>query len=325
MGGVRKSFSVARALQLIALTLLLSLWGAAPSSAQNAGELLRLLHDSQSFRVRARAALALANVSGDPRTAVALEAALLDGHAAVRAAAATALGLIGSRRSLPALRRAAGDGDNWVVEQVKVALRQIAARDSIARAVPAQDVRPATLRTNTALASVRYAVVVGEMRNRSGLADAALPRFLGERIAEELRALGSFAVFADAEMTETVAAELERNRLPLFRVEGNITRIDPSAVGDEHQVHCEVSLLLMDEPARNLRGLIKGSATSGELRRSGSAAQREQLARRALRNAVRSAMANAAQATEAAARERTPEAHAEAAPNERSRRGRRRR
>ena len=276
--------------------------------------------------MRARAALALANVSTDPRAPAALEAALIDGHAAVRAAAAAALGQIGTRRSLPALRRAAGDADAWVGEQVKVALRQIAARESIARAVPSQDVRPATLRVhNSALANVRYAVVVGEMRNRSGLADVALPQFLGERVAEELRALGSFAVFADAEMTETVAAELERNRLPVFRVEGNITRINPTTLGDEHQVHCEVSLLLMDEPARNLRGLIKGSATSGEQRRSGSAAQREQLARRALRSAVRSAMANAAQATEAAARERTPEAHAEAAESTRSRTGRRRR
>ena len=81
----------------------------------------------------------------------------------------------------------------------------------------------------------------------------------------------------------------------------------------------------MDEPARNLRGLIKGSATSGEQRRSAGVTQREPLARRAIRSAVRSAMANAAQATELAARERAPEAHAEAAPSERSARGKRRR
>ena len=91
MGRVRQSFSPARTLRLIALTALLSLLGSAPSRAQDAGELLRLLQDSQSFRVRARAALALASVPGDPRSAAALEGALIDAHAAVRAAAATAV------------------------------------------------------------------------------------------------------------------------------------------------------------------------------------------------------------------------------------------
>src|SRR5688500_20309853 len=71
--------------------------------------LVRML-SGKSFRVRARAALSLARFDSTEVT-LALEAALSDKHPAVRTAAATALAQNGSRRSVSALRDAAGDSE----------------------------------------------------------------------------------------------------------------------------------------------------------------------------------------------------------------------
>jgi hypothetical protein len=148
---------------------------------------------------------------------------------------------------------------------------------------------------------VRYAVVLGEMRNRSALAAAELPEWLGNRIADALRKLEYVAVFSLDDMTEVVAQELARRRIPTFRVEGNLSRVDSSFEGGEFKVRCEVSLLLLDEPERTLRSQMKGAASTSESPRGPRAAQTLRLAQRTLHSAVHSATASAAQAIEAAA------------------------
>jgi len=289
--------------------------------------LARLLRDADSFRVRARAALALGH-TGDERALGPLESALLDPHAAVRAAAASALGEIGTRRSVGPLRRAAGDASTLVAAQAKQALRRIAARETIGRAVPEAVAAPS--RPPPALDSVRYAVVLGDMRNRTELAGDDVAVLLGERIDQELRKLDYVAVFSLAEMTESVAHELARRKLPTFRIEGNLNRVESDLGADQYRVRCEVSLLLMDEPERTLRSMMKGAATSTEQPRGERASQHGLLARKTVKSAVRSAMGNALQAIEAAAVRRDlgmgdirAEASLAADPPPKARRGRR--
>lgn len=266
--------------------------------------LIRLLGEAQSFRVRVRAALALAHTR-DERALGALESALLDSHAAVRTAAASTLGQIGTHRSVRALRDAARDGSSSVTEAAKSALRSIAAREALARALASDPSRsaepvagsaPTSPTSRAALARslghVRYAVVLGEMRDQSDLRDRDLAQFLGERIGEELRKLESVAVFTLTDMTEGVAQELARHKVPSFRLEG------VSRLSGGRQLRCEVSLLLMDEPERTLRGLLKGAATSSEPQPGVSNAQQAQ---KTLKSAVHGALANAALAIETAA------------------------
>jgi hypothetical protein len=289
----------------------------APAFAEDATALLSMLRDSHSFRVRARAALALAQLD-DPRVPGALEAALFDTHAAVRAAAAGALADSGTVRAVPALRRACADPAPEVADGAKAALHAIAAREAIHHAVAsAQDehaAEPGAARAHTPalLSGLRYAVVLGEMRNQSELRDAELPLVLAERIAAELRGLSDVAVFTPAMLTADITRELARRKVALMRFEGNLTHVVMTRELGQASLHCEVSLLLLDEPARTLRSSLKGGATSSEQARGSLAQQQVVLVRKTLRNAVRSALANAEQAMRSAAAQQPSAGPAEA-------------
>ncbi|MFI5306872.1 MAG: HEAT repeat domain-containing protein [Polyangiales bacterium] len=274
----------------------------APARAEDDTVLLRMLRDSPSFRVRVSAALAIGRVGGE-LAIEGLEAALLDPHAAVRAAAATALGECATPRSVPALRQAAADQTQLVADEAKRALRSIAARTAITEA--ANDARPVPPPTPPAsdvpgprVSHVRYAVVIGEMRNRSQRQE--LGTDLGDAIANELSKVEHIAVFVLAEMSDSIAQELARRNVPTFRLEGSVSRVETSKLGGDYRTRCEVSMLLMDEQERTLRGVMKGAATSSEQPRGELDSQLLAIARKTLKSAVRSAMSNVAQAIEAA-------------------------
>ncbi len=84
--------------------------------------LVDALRTSDSFKVRATAAVALGHI-GDPRAAPALENALRsDDHYAVRLAAAAALGRLPTTEGIPALLVALHDQDQFVREEANGAL-----------------------------------------------------------------------------------------------------------------------------------------------------------------------------------------------------------
>lgn len=272
------------------------------AAAQQDVVLIRLLRDSQSFRVRARAAIALAHIDG-ATSIFALEAALQDPHEAVRSAAASALGEIGTRRSVSALRFAASDASPDVANRAKEALRLIASREVKVpglqtASAPLLPARPSGV---AALQHVRYAVVLGDMRQREGLAEQDMSEALGALIGEELRKLDTVAVFTMSEMTDEVVSAIVRRKVPAFRLEGTLTKLDRGVVPGEYKTRCEVSLLLFDEPERTLRSLMKGAASGSEQPHGPAYAQQVALTKKTLRSAVQSAMRNAAQAIEAAA------------------------
>jgi hypothetical protein len=273
----------------------------APLPAHDTAVLMRLLDDAHSFRVRARAALALAAHAGDS-TITALEAALQDRHPAVRAAVVTSLGRAGTRRSVPALRVAAADSVPEVAAQAKLALREIAARETIVTSAPGR-VRnvSAAPASPPSLGQVRYVLVVGDMRNRSLRGGSQLELLLSERVLEQLRELPYVAVLTLDQMTGDIGNEIARRKLPAFRIDGTITNLDMRVVTDEQHMRCEVSLLMMDEPDLTLRSVLKGSASGSEQLRGERRSQLLALAGKTLKSAVRSALGNVHQAVEAAA------------------------
>ncbi len=93
-----------------------------PTASLDMSRLADALRSSESFKVRATAAVQLARL-GDPRAATPLADALrTDEHYAVRAAAAGGLGRLAQLESIPALLTALHDADDFVREQANGAL-----------------------------------------------------------------------------------------------------------------------------------------------------------------------------------------------------------
>src|ERR1041385_635192 len=112
-------------LALLALVLSASVDGAA---APPLADLLQKLARGPDFRVRVSAALQL----GKTKSAIArsaLETALDDENAAVRAAAAAALKVIGDPTAINALARHENDGSAAVRSQIKTSLAALKAGD----------------------------------------------------------------------------------------------------------------------------------------------------------------------------------------------------
>jgi hypothetical protein len=286
---------------------------AAKSAAQDRTALIRLLEDpSRDFRVRVQSAFAM----GNTREAVfvaPLSRALSDSNPAVRAAAATALGRLGDRSALPALRRAARDSSAAVRMQAERAVHTV---ESGGTPAPTTTVAPAlpgivgagtypiigTMPTEQPVlwAQARYVVMLGDMNNRSGFAGAELAQKLRSEVERNLRLVRGVAVLTTVDAT--AEREIRRRHLPRVRFEGNLARVERRARAAEVSVRCEVSLVLLDEPSRNMRGALNGAATGVDAARGPRGDQERRLAMQALEGAVRGAMRQAPAALAAVSR-----------------------
>ena len=271
---------------------------------------IRVLRDGRDFRARARAALALGS-SGDRSVSPALIGALRDESPAVRAAAANALGRLGDPMALTSLRALMSDRERAVRSEAEAAIRRVEAANpglSTANAhaaggrldrLPTIAVIP---RAQTIVwPRIQYVVVVGSMENRSSFAEPSLGGHLAQEVDRNLMILRGVAVIHGA-IPPTAEREIQRRRLPKLRLEGSLINVTRRTQRRQLSVRCEVSLMLMDDPGRNLRASLTGAATGNAPRRGQQAAQERELARRALTGAVRSAMSGAAQAISSAGR-----------------------
>jgi len=295
---------------VIAAGLLLPV--ALPGHAQDTRTLIRVLNGEADFRVRVQAAFALGN-TGNEAMVEPLARALRDQNPAVRAAAATALGRIGSRRALPALRRARRDSSAAVRMQVQSSIQSIRERGGSS----SQPTAAPRTRTGSGMypsiaivpsedripwSRIRYVAVLGDMGNRTRFGGDSFARKLRNEVGAQLRAQRGIAVMPNARAIDATARrQIERRRLPKFRVDGNVMTVRRSRRGRDLSVRCEVSLMLLDDRQQSLRGEIRGAATGTEPRRR-SRDQLQRLADQALEGAVRSAMGNVRQAFHRAAR-----------------------
>jgi hypothetical protein len=98
-------------------------------------------------------------------------------------------------------------------------------------------------------------------------------------------------VFSHTATSEAGAAQADG--LIVFRLDANVTSLSAATVDDQVSVHCEVSLLIMDQPTGGLRTLLKGSARGVEVRVGARSVQELSIARRVVDAAVASALRNA--------------------------------
>lgn len=261
--------------------------------------LVRLLATARDFRVRSQAALSLGHTQHVAHVAP-LERALADRHPLVRASAATALGEIVDRTSLAALRVAAQDQTPSVAKQARASIARL--EQALGKGGAPKPAAPTFAMAPAKLDKVRYVLVVGEMHDESGLPGSEVPRVLDASLWRELSSLRSVAVLRREAVP--AVAEAVRRGLPVLRLEGNVTELAADVTGEQLSVHCELSLLVMDDAGRNLRTVLRGAATGIEPvlgGRSPQLAQKRRVARTAVDGAVRSALRNASGAIENAA------------------------
>ncbi len=269
--------------------------------AQERTTLIRVLESAHDFRARVRAALALGSTH-DSTALAPLSAALgADDNAAVRAACASALGSLGELGALPALRRALSDSSSDVRDAVEDAIRALGttspgSRASTGAAPPSAGSGSTGGRIDWG--TTRWLVVIGSMENRSTFTHERLETLLEREVHGGLSSLGGVAV-VDGEAPHADAdAEAARRDLPELRVEGSIREIEHIRRDEELRVSCDVSVLVLDEPGRNIRASLTATATAAEEAESGSArtAQERRLAEAACEAAVERAMGGAARA-----------------------------
>lgn len=286
--------------------------------AQERGTLVRMLAGARDFRVRARAALALGS-TGDATAVPPLSTALReDDSSAVRAAAASALGSIGSSDALPALRAASGDLSEDVREAADEAIRALASSSrasggatarsgsssgapATGRRLPSVEVLPPS--RDIDWGHTRYAVVTGSMENRSSFAHTGLAGMLEREVHRGLVVLRGVAVIDGDAAHADADREIARRSIPAFRMEGSISTIHRERRDGQTRVRCDVAILLMDEPGRNLRASLNASSTAMEetaTSASARTAQERSLAEQALEAAAERAMGGTARALSAA-------------------------
>jgi hypothetical protein len=113
-------------------------------------------------------------------------------------------------------------------------------------------------------------------------------------VLRNLRLVRGVRVFDNpSSLPDDARREIERRRLPKLRLEGNLVSVQRDARAVDVSVRCEVSLMVLDEPDRIMRGMLQGAATGTDARRGPRDAQERRLAEQALAGAVRSAMSNA--------------------------------
>jgi len=270
------------------------------------------------MRARARAALALGS-SNDRAVTPHLIQALADSSPAVRAAAATALGRLQDRRALAALRARVSDDRRAVRIEAQQAIRRIEAanparhgrasghhrgstslRGSGHDRMPSISVIPRA--RGISWQRVRYVVVLGAMENRSRFNDDALGQLLAAEVSRALLVLRGVAVLHEGSEPPNAQREIQRRHLNKLRLEGSLNSVNRSLARRQLSVRCEVSLMLMDDPGRNMRSVLNGAATGSSPRSGQRRVQEQRLARQALAGAVRSAMRGASRAISSASR-----------------------
>lgn len=287
------------AIALAAIALALAAGGA----AQDRTTLVRVIGDSSiDFRVRVQAEFAAGN-SHDPAFEIPLEHALHDSNPAVRAAAAQALGRLGRVDAISALQTARRDSSAAVSMQAEHAIELLSAITPVPPPsaphsalagngggfLPTIQVMPTE--GTIAWPTVRWVVTLGTMANRSGFAGDELGNRLRQEVEHNLRLVRGAAVVSAGD--QRAAAEIARRHLPSLRLEGSLARIERRLQPHEMAVRAEVSLVLLDEPQRNMRGALNGAATGIDAIRGNRAEQERHLAEQAVDGAVHSAMSQA--------------------------------
>ena len=235
-----------RALAVSMLCLILSVFAPPGARADSRTDfLVRMLRDSDQFRVRTQAALALGARPNEPEAVRALTQALRDDHPAVRAASASAIERLGDASALPSLRAARKDRDP-------------SAKAAIERAVAALErTAPAKIEATPARSSATYYVAVGTPSAQVTLGAREL-RGLRDHVVRQVASLESVRVAPENESQAAASSVLRGGKLTGYYLDSSISKIEVKPDGG---VRAQVSVIVGTYPGRAMRVMLSGAAT----------------------------------------------------------------
>jgi hypothetical protein len=247
--GVRRRSVLWRVLGTLTIAAIMI---ASDSSAQD-----RELAESPDFRVRVQAALRLGKSGPNGRGD--LENALRDTHPAVRVAAAAALGSIGDPASIPALERAMKSETSPTVKS--------SMKDTIDKLRGAAAVKAPSPDNAASLASARYVVQLGSMKNISGMRGDDLDGIMRQAARSKAGTIKG-ALIVDGSDPNVVKRATEKH-IPVLQVDGNLTKLT-QVVGTDGAtiISAKVDMSIRKLPGQTLKGTVSGNASGSNGSRS---------------------------------------------------------
>lgn len=241
------------------------------SPAQDVASALRDVGSSDDFRVRATACALLGRAR--PRGArEVLERALNDAHPLVRTAAAVALASLGDPSSVPALER------------------QMARESSPAAKAQMKSSLETLKHGGSAMQRARFVVLLGNMKNNSGIRGDALADFLLHAARSRTRML-SGVIVTDGKDASLLRDAAEKH-VPVLMLDGSINGITQGREDKNVTFRAQVEFSLRKN--QELKGRLTGAATSfGSLQVLGDQARVAELQNDAVDGAVQSALRGA--------------------------------
>lgn len=268
---------------LCALVALTALSSSASADART-DYLVRLLSTSDTFRVRAQAAISLGRTESSAEVVQALGRALEDAHPAVRTAAAASLERLADPAALPALRAARSDRDASARRAIRSAERTL---ERLA------DRQPRTTEPDTATPAgdARYYVGIGLPGTQQPSIDRGTLQRAQDFLKQQVASMDGVRVAPDGENNRAAERILREARLTGYYVDSSIVRIEETGAG----TRAVVSVIVGTYPGRDMRAILQGAATV-------PGATGEAAVRAAIEGALRGAMRRLPQAMEASRR-----------------------
>jgi HEAT repeat protein len=240
------------------------------STAEDLSGLTRALVTGQDFRLRVTAALSLGKTHSKAAIAP-LVSALDDPHPAVRAAAAAALGVLGDRSAVGALKvHLDGESSASVKAQIRTAIDVLSA--------------------SGAERSARMLVKLGQMRVGSNVRNGQLVDVFRGATRARAAELPGVEVLSDASEEDREAL---RRRLPVIVIDGTLNRLAQGSQGSNVTVSAQVEYVIRKSPEHALKGSVTGAAQALGAMQMDDHGRVAALELEALQGAIESAMRGA--------------------------------
>jgi hypothetical protein len=235
--------------------LLLVSSGLAQASGKT-DELIRQLKESDDFRVRTQAALAL-GVSKEAVAVSPLCGALGDNHEAVRGASAAALGKLKNPEGLPCLKSHRDKESNATVKtQIDKSIQTLEA------AASAGD-------KGEIPANAKWYISIGKINNKTSRTDAELEGVIRSAIAGKLRSLDGYAVAPRGEKTAAAKKIIQARKLKGF--EFQITAEAP--VYDGEKVVIALRVMITTYPGKDIKAASSPKISQGGVHKQDTATE----------------------------------------------------
>lgn len=271
---------------LLALGLVL---GHAPAIAgDRVAELTAQLDPAKTEKERIAAVTALGRLN-DKKTLKPLVAAMRDKSATVRAVAALALGKLGHRAALPALREASNDADNLVAKRAKEAVILINAANGIEEEAPPEK---KAKKGNGKAGFGKDAKALAPRPELYVLVKSASDdssQKLDKKTRKQHADIAKGEMLVKLKSTETVtniAKDAKKYGLEAHNIDLIITKLDTKTSGSYVAVEASLRLAISDENGKML-SFLTGGAKVEVKKDTYDAKHLPSLRREAIENAVR--------------------------------------